>query len=241
VPDPVSRPFADLLLRDFLGRLASGEPVPGGGSASAVAGSLGGALVAMVATLSQDRPKYAAHAELHAAAGPAGHRLAQRLLTIADEDAAAYAAYAAALKLPRETDEERAARSAAIRAAADGAAGVPLRCVEACLDVVTVAEALAGRSNANAASDLGVAALLAEAAAHGAAENVRVNLPSIGDEARAADLADRVARLVVRVAATAAETIAAAARAEPRDPVPADHTEAIARLCTEEPVAGGAA
>ena len=75
-------------------------------------------------------------------------------------------------------------------------ANVPLLCLEACRDVVTAAEALAGRSNVNAASDVLVAALLGEAAAGGAAANVRINLPSVGDDAFAAELTERVDELL---------------------------------------------
>jgi formiminotetrahydrofolate cyclodeaminase len=229
VPDPVTRAFADLALRDFVTRLSSADPVPGGGSASAVAGSLAAGLVAMVAALS-DRPRYAEHAALHEVAGTSGQRLAARLLELADEDATAYAAYAAALKLPKDADAEREARTRAIRTAARGAAEAPLACVEACRDVVSLADALAGRSNVNASSDLGVAVLLAEAAAHGAAENVRVNLPSIGDVPLAERYEQRVAALVERIAATARDVRTCVASGDSRPPLSQDEVEALRDL-----------
>jgi formiminotetrahydrofolate cyclodeaminase len=173
----------------------------------------------MVASLSEDRPKYAVHAELHARAGSAARDLAAQLLALADDDAAAYAGFAAALKLPRETDAERAVRGAAIQQAARVAAEVPLRCVEACLEVATLAEALAGRSNVNASSDLNVAALLAEAGARGAAANVLVNLPSVGDEAWAGDVRLQVDDLLRRLGHTATQTREAVQGGEARAPI----------------------
>lgn len=212
--------FRDLTIDGFLALLASDAPAPGGGSASAVAASLGAGLVTMVAGLSRDRERYAAHAATHAWAAEAGRELGRRLLALADEDAAAYDTFAAAMKLPRETDEQKAARTAAIRAAARTASEVPFRTVEACLGIVTAAEALAGRSNRNAASDLSVATLLAEAAVHGAAENVYVNLPSVGDEAVAADLRGRTERAVAACLELAARTRAVVASGEEREPLP---------------------
>ncbi len=198
--------FRDLTLTAFGEKLASSDPVPGGGSASAVAASLAASLVEMVATLSQGRPKYADHASLHEAAIPAARRLGVELLNIADEDAAAYAACAFALKLPREAFANKEFRDQQIRSTAQVAAEVPLRCVERCHDVLMLAEALAGRSNVNASSDLRVAALLAEAAGHGAAENVLVNIPLIGEtdwtrdaEARVRGLLDEISGLKDRV------------------------------------------
>jgi formiminotetrahydrofolate cyclodeaminase len=201
---PGHEPFADLTVREFVRRLATGDPVPGGGSAAAVAAALGASLVGMVAALSEGRAKYADHAALHGPVRERARELGQRLLALADEDSSAYAAFAAAQKLPRESDEEARARATAMHAAARRAAEVPLECLEACLGVVAAAESLAGRSNRNAASDLDVATLLAEAAAGGAGANVLVNLPSL-DQAdpfvgRAMTRVDELQREVQRLA-----------------------------------------
>jgi methenyltetrahydrofolate cyclohydrolase len=220
--DAASRtPFADLTLGAFVDRLASADPVPGGGSASAVAASLGAALVAMVAALSQGRPKYAEHAALHERAIDVGQRLSRRFLELADEDAAAYARFSAAAKLPKDTDQERSARSIALAAAARTASEVPLATVEACLELVVTAEVLAGRSNVNASSDLNVAAQLGEAAARGAAENVLVNLPAVGDEVFSGEATAQVMDWLDTIATLAAETHQAVRSGSPREPLPA--------------------
>lgn len=211
----------DLRVAEFLDRLASAEPVPGGGSASALAAALGASLVAMVAGLSQGRERYAAHAALLDRAAATGRRLAERFVRLADEDAEAYGGFAAALKLPRATDAERAARQAALSSAARGAAEVPLAVVRACLELVAIAESLAGRSNANAASDLSVAALLGEAAARGAAENVLVNLPSVDDAAWTSETTAEVMRLLDDIEEIAAATREAVRNGAARDPIPA--------------------
>ncbi len=214
--------FRDLTVGDFVDRLASSEPVPGGGSASAIAGSLGAGLVEMVAALSAGRPKYAEHAAAHEAAAARGRELADRFLALADEDAAAYAGFSAALKLPRETEDEQARRRDALRAAARTAAEVPLDCVTACLELVAAAELLAGRSNANASSDLAVATLLGEAAARGAAANVKVNLPSVADDAFAERATAQVDALLAEIATLGSTTRAVVSAGEARPPVASD-------------------
>ena len=117
----------------------------------------------MVAELTQGRAKYADQAEMCSAAVPAARALSdEKLLRLADEDAAAYAACAIALKLPRRSFTDQELRDRQIRETAQVAAEVPLQCVERCVDALGVAEALAGRSNKNASSDLRVASLLLE-------------------------------------------------------------------------------
>jgi formiminotetrahydrofolate cyclodeaminase len=219
VTPPAAAPgFRDLTLQAFVERLASAEPVPGGGSASAVAASLAAGLVAMVAILSEGRPRYAEHAQLHAWGKSRGLSLSIDLLALAEEDAGAYAAYAAALRLPKETDAQRVERDAAVRTAARGAAEVPLRCVEACRDVLRVVEALAGRSNVNASSDLNVAALLGEAAARGAAANVIVNLPAAADAAFDRQARDTVNHLLAETERLAHDTRRIVESGESRPP-----------------------
>jgi formiminotetrahydrofolate cyclodeaminase len=196
-------PAADQRLGEFLEVLASDQPVPGGGAAAAVSAALAASLTAMVVRLSLDRPKYADFADLHAEVLAASDVARERFLELADEDASAYAAYRAARSLPRETEPEAAAREAATRDAARIATSVPLELVRACQALVELVDRCAGRTNLSVASDLEVAALLLDSAARAAAVNVRVNLPSIGDEGYSAAVVAELDQRLQQVQGTA--------------------------------------
>ena len=172
----------DATLSEFTEALASAEPTPGGGGATALAGALAASLTAMVVRLSVGRPAYEQHAALHAEVLAASDSARLRFLGLADEDATAYRAFMEARRLPHDSKEQELRRAAASRDAARRAAIVPLTIVQQCHHQIDLVERLAGRGNANAASDLDVAALLLECAAKGAGANVTVNLAAVEDE-----------------------------------------------------------
>jgi len=215
--EPSTR-YADLTIAQFEDQLASAEPVPGGGSASAIAGSMGASLLAMVSRLSTDRPKYESYRATHTRALDVAEEARARLLQLSDDDAVAFAAYAAARKMPRETENEQRDRDAATHKAAKDASEIPMQVVRECVLVLEQAEAMAGRSNLNASSDLEVASRLAAAAARGAAANVIINLPSVGDDRYAGATRAEVTELletVDRLAALVAQQVGSGTLREP--------------------------
>jgi glutamate formiminotransferase/formiminotetrahydrofolate cyclodeaminase len=135
--------------------------------------------------------------------------LVRRLGQLKDDDAAAYTLVSEAYKLPKETPEQETARTAAIQSGLLKAAEVPLETARACAEVAVLAAICAEKGNSNAASDAGVAALLAEAACRGAAYNVRINVSAMPHKAAGAALADEAA-VLVRTAAEASATATAA-------------------------------
>jgi methenyltetrahydrofolate cyclohydrolase len=199
-------PLAHLSIDDVTLALSSADPTPGGGSAAAIAAALGASLLAMVARLSLGRPRYAEHAALHAEALAAADGARRHFLELADADASAYAAYRSARQMPHATDEEAVARDAASRLAARQAASVPLAVVQECHRQVEFVERLAGHSNASASSDLGVASLLLECAARGAAANVLVNVAAVGDEVYAVAVTSEVEERLRHIHDAAART-----------------------------------
>ena len=169
--------LADLTVREMLDRLASRAPAPGGGSAAALAGAMGAALVAMVAELTSGRPEYAEHETTVMQLRADAVACKDLLLELADEDATTYQSVVSARRMPRESEAERATRSAALGEAMLAAARIPMRIATVAAEVLGLAERIAPIGNRNAASDSGVAAQLAAAALRGAALNVRINLP----------------------------------------------------------------
>ena len=166
----------------FLERIAASTPTPGGGSASAICGALSAALSRMVANLAVGKPGYEHMQADLSQVDTRGIELQGRFLALASEDADAYDAVVAAMRLPKANDAERAARREAMQSAYQRAAQVPMETIGAALEALEIAALAAERGNRSAITDAGVAALLAEAAMRGAALNVRVNLAAIADE-----------------------------------------------------------
>src|SRR3989344_5598816 len=165
--------LASKKVNDFLAELSSDSPAPGGGSAAALSGALAASLVSMVCQLTLGREKFAAAEGKVRPAAAEAVRIRDRLAALMDEDARAFTAVLAAYRLPKGTEEEKAARTAAIQSALHLASSVPLEC----------------------------AALLAEAAVWGALLNVDINAKSITDSTRAEELRKRAVSLRERSSA----------------------------------------
>lgn len=190
--------FSSLTLAQFLDALASSAPTPGGGTASAVTGAMGTALLAMVAGLPKTRENTA---EERAALDEARGRLLPlraALERAADRDTEAYDVVLAAYRMPKATDEEKAARSAAIQAGFRAATEAPLETLRLAAEALEVGAIVARHGLPSAASDVGVGASLLVAAAEGAAANVRINLDSLKDQAFREEAARRADDLLAR-------------------------------------------
>jgi methenyltetrahydrofolate cyclohydrolase len=191
----ISKMLVDLKLKEFADRLAAGVPTPGGGSASALAGCLAASLGAMVCELTLGKSKYEAVRPDMERARDALAGMRKDLLALVDRDADAYDEVSRAMKLPRETPEEKTARQEAIGRATQFATEIPVKTAETCLAVLEQVRIVAEKGNPNAVSDAGVAAHLARTGLEGAALNVRINLPGIPEKDRAALIEGRLARL----------------------------------------------
>lgn len=173
--------FSHKTVAEFLDELASQAPVPGGGSGAALVGALGAALASMVCNLTVGKPKYADVQDEIRALLAQTEALRARLTALIDEDVAVYHRLSSAYKMPKDTDEQKAARTAAIQDILRDATKVPMQIAEACVEVLRLCKPIAEKGNVGAVSDAGVAALLAEAALRSAALNVLINLAAIKD------------------------------------------------------------
>ena len=192
--DRESSPAAgDQAIGAWLDELGSAAPAPGGGAAAAMSVAAAAALVEMVGNLTVGRSAYAGHEAQMTAVRDAARRLRRLALGQIDEDAQVFRALMAAYRLPRDTDQQRAARGPAIQVATRRAAGVPLDVAATAAEVIELAAELPGRSNPNVLSDVGVAAALAAAAIEAAAINVDVNLATLTDSEAKAELTAQLA------------------------------------------------
>lgn len=170
-------------IEKYVADAAAGIPAPGGGSVSALAGALGASMASMAANFTVGKKKFAdVDAEARAILGrcEAGRN---RLLELMDRDVAAYGTVSAAYGMPRDTAEQKAARAAAIQEALKVALAEPLEAFRECLALLCQLERLVEVANPNLISDVGVAAILIEAALRGAKINVEINLASLKDAA----------------------------------------------------------
>ncbi len=166
----------------FIEELAAPTPAPGGGSAGAYAGAMGAALVSMVAGLTIGKKKYAAVEAEFQAVRVRAESLRKDLTQAVEDDAAAFEALMGAVKLPKETEEQRIARDAAITNATLNAAHIPLHVAEHAVEVMRLALTCAHKGNANALSDSLSGFAMARAALTAAASNVRINLNTLEDK-----------------------------------------------------------
>ncbi|WP_281518915.1 cyclodeaminase/cyclohydrolase family protein [Acidaminococcus timonensis] len=184
-----------LTVEGFINETASSSPAPGGGSIAALNAASSAALIAMVAQLTLGKEKYAAaQEEMQEVAGKAG-ALKDQFLAFIDEDSSAFNKIMAAFKLPKDTDEAKKARSAAIQDATKEAALVPFKVGQKANELFALAEAVILRGNPNAVTDGAVAAMNARAAVRGAFLNVKINLGSIKDALFVEDLKKRMAEI----------------------------------------------
>lgn len=174
--------YIDQPLRHFMDKLASKSPEPGGGSVAALTGALGAALVSMVSNLTLGKEKYKDVQPQIEQLLKESEKLRQDMQDLIQKDTEAYGALSAVYKMPKATDEEKAARSAKMQEALKTACQVPFEIGERALDVAKLASRAADIGNVGAVSDAGVAVLLAQACAQSAALNVRINVNSIKDE-----------------------------------------------------------
>lgn len=175
--------LVDLDVDRFAYKVASESPAPGGGSVAALAGALGAALGAMVANLSSHKRGWDARWEEFSDWAERGQACCDELLRLVDEDTRAFDRLMAAFRLPKGSDEERAAQQEAVQRRTEEAMEVPLRTMEASLRSMEILEAMASEGNPNSVSDAGVGALCARAAVRGAFLNVQINSSGVEDKA----------------------------------------------------------
>lgn len=182
----------DLTIEEFAKVTASDAPAPGGGSVAAAAGSLAAALAEMVANLTIGKEKYAEAENEMRELAEKGQAIREKLIADIQRDSSSFNLYMEALRMPKDTEEEKAARREAMQRGLKEAAVVPLSVAETAAEIFPLAEAAVARGNANAVTDGLVSAMMARTAVLSALLNVKINLNSIKDEAFRADMEKQV-------------------------------------------------
>lgn len=174
--------FLAIPVEDYLAQLASGEPIPGGGSAAALTGAMGAALLCMSARFTIGKEKYLQFEQSALQVEAEADTIRLRLQQSVEKDSEAYGGYGAALALPKGSDDEKALRTTALQNASKASALAPLDIARNCYRLLQLAVVMAENCNPNLVSDVIVAAELAVSGFRSAVLNVRMNLPYIKDE-----------------------------------------------------------
>ncbi|MDW7650071.1 MAG: cyclodeaminase/cyclohydrolase family protein [Bacillota bacterium] len=188
----------NLTVKEFTLSVASNEPAPGGGSVSALGGSQAAALLAMYCRLSLGKKGLEDVQESMQDVSRRAEEIMASLLRAIAEDTAAFNEVVAAFKLPKDNDEQKTARKAAVQAAFEKAARVPLDVAEQCLQIMELIAHVVGKGNNSAITDIGVANLQAWSGLQGALYNVEINLTSLKDADLVSELKSHVERIRAR-------------------------------------------
>jgi glutamate formiminotransferase/formiminotetrahydrofolate cyclodeaminase len=199
--------LVDMTCTAFAEETASESPAPGGGSISAYMGALGAALGTMVANLSSHKAGWDERWEEFSDYAERGQQIMAELLHLVDEDTEAFNRIMAVFAMPKTTDEEKAARSAALQSATLYATQVPLKTMKASLRVFEIVKAMAEIGNPNSVSDAGVGALAARSAVLGAQLNVKINAAGLKDRDTAEALIAEAQQIAEQAVALEAETL----------------------------------
>lgn len=185
----------DYKVNEFINEMGSDSPAPGGGSASALSGSVGAGLLRMVALLTVGKKKYADVQELAAETAEKALSLMNDFTEIIDRDTESFNAVSAVFAMPKDTDEEKAARKAAMQLALKGCTVTPVEMMEKSLEGLRIVEGAVGKLNASAGSDLGCSVLQFRACLDGAWLNVLINAGGISDEEFTSALLDKAEKI----------------------------------------------
>lgn len=201
--------LVELSVNDFLGKTASSDPVPGGGSIAALSGALAAGLAEMVANLTLRRKDYALVEEEMKKISKEASRFRKKLVQDVDKDADAYNQVLSAFRLPKATEIEKEQREQAIQAGLKQAALIPLSVAKDAFNIIDLAKQVVMKGNKNAVTDGAVATMMARTAVLSALYNVKINLGSIKDKAFVDDVLKQIQQLEMKVTEKEQEVLSA--------------------------------